>query len=66
MNTYRLFVMDAGSHIHTPPVVIEAADDDDAVRQAEDIMVGCPREVWHGARCLASFCRQSTVFADEP
>ena len=54
MPAYRLFYFDAAEHIRQF-VVLEAEDDDDAVRQADGKCDGRAMELWLGARLVRQF-----------
>ena len=54
MSAYRLFYFDAAEHIRQF-VVLEAEDDDDAMRQADEKCDGRAMELWLGARLVHQF-----------
>lgn len=54
MAKYRLFCLDAEGQIHLAEFV-EAADDQDAIRQAHDIKINSLKcEIWHAKRLVAT------------
>lgn len=53
MNPYRLYVLEQGGHIADPPLIMECADDGDAIRQARQYLDGKDLEVWQEARFIA-------------
>lgn len=57
MTAYRFFNMDRAGHI-SGVVIIEASDDDDAVRQAEELKAKLKPlrfEVWERSRPILKF-----------
>ena len=55
MRTYRIYFLDYGAHISAPPIVIECADDDDAIKQAKQYIDGKDIELWRGDFRVAKF-----------
>lgn len=62
MQTYRLYFLDQGAHTSTPPIVLECADDHEAVRQAKQHITGKEMELWRGTRLVANCPRQCKGF----
>ncbi len=58
MQPYRLYFLDERAHISDPPVIIECANDDDAIRQSALHRNGMDMELWRGAHLVANFPRQ--------
>jgi hypothetical protein len=54
MPTYRIYSVDAGGHVTTPPIVIECDNDAEAVAKAKSLDFGsrCV-EIWQGSRRVA-------------
>ena len=54
MAKYRLFCLDAEGRIHLAEFV-EAADDQDAIRQAHDLKINSMKcEIWNAKRLVAT------------
>jgi hypothetical protein len=53
MPTYRIYTVIDGGHIRTPPVTLDFADDQGAVRHAETLKDAFALEVWEGRRRVA-------------
>lgn len=52
--TYRLFWTNKAGRIATVPDVVEAQDDDEAIREAERMAGGRAVEVWESSRRVAT------------
>jgi hypothetical protein len=50
---YRIYSLDGSGHIMGPPKLIDADDQDAAVKEARQILDGREIEVWCGDRCVA-------------
>ena len=50
MTVYRVYVVDAGGHTSQPPQVIECNDDQEALKQARQLVDGKAVEVWNEAK----------------
>ena len=58
MRQYRVYFLDEGAHIFAPSVVLECADDDEAVRQAKQYIDGKDIELRRGDYRVAKFPRR--------
>jgi hypothetical protein len=58
MPSYRLYFLDAGAHISGPPVTIDCADDDEAVKTAKRYVDGQELELWRDSRLVARFSKK--------
>jgi hypothetical protein len=55
---YRIYELDDGGHISTPPAVVECANAQDAISQAAQAANGKAVELWEGARFIVRFPRR--------
>jgi hypothetical protein len=46
MRAYRVYFLDKGAHISRPPVIIECADDQQAIAKAKTLLDGQTIELW--------------------
>jgi len=53
MPEYRLFTFNDAGHITGPAAVIQCADDDAAIKEAQQLLDGKDIEVWQGQRIVA-------------
>jgi len=53
MKDYRLYAI-IGGRTFAPPRIIEAEDDDDAIRQSRQYLDGLDLELWDGPRKVIS------------
>lgn len=49
---YRIFRLDERGRVQAAAVVIEAADDEAAIRHTEDLVAGDQAELWQGSRLV--------------
>jgi hypothetical protein len=52
-NAYRLYTLKQDGHIGDPPLIVECADDGDAIRQARQYLDGKDLEIWDEGRFVA-------------
>ncbi len=52
---YRALIVDEAGHTIAPAKILEAKDDDEALRQARSFVDGYGVELWEGTRMIASF-----------
>jgi hypothetical protein len=57
MPFYRIYQLDEGGHISTPPEIVECADERDAISKAAQATNGKAVELWQGARFIVRFPR---------
>jgi hypothetical protein len=50
VSAYRFYVLDESEHVSQPPQIVECAGDEDAIRQARQLLDGKVIEVWDEAR----------------
>jgi hypothetical protein len=58
MPTYRLYFLDDGAHISRPPVILECADNEEAMVQARQYVDGKDIELWREGTLVAMFPRK--------
>ena len=55
MPYYRIYHLGNGDHISTPPIIVECADEQEAIGKALQAANGKAVELWDGARLIARF-----------
>ena len=55
MPHYRVYATTPDGHVTAPPIVIECADDQEAVGKAARFTNGTAIELWEGARLVVRF-----------
>jgi hypothetical protein len=55
MPLYRIYQLDDGGHISTPPKIVECADDQDAISKTAQVANGKTVELWEAARFIVRF-----------
>jgi hypothetical protein len=48
MQTYRMYFLDDDGRVSGPPVVLQSANDEEAIKQARDHIDGKSIELWRG------------------
>jgi hypothetical protein len=60
MASYRIYHLGDGDHISTPPVIIESADEQEAIGRAAQAANCKAVELWDGARLIVRFPSDAT------
>ena len=55
MPDYRVYFLDQGAHISSPPVILECADNEEAMQKARQYIDGKDIELWREGTRLAQF-----------
>jgi hypothetical protein len=55
MPEYRIYFIDRANHISRPPEIVECADDQEAVKKAEQFVDGQDVELWQRGRFIMRF-----------
>lgn len=55
MPAYRIYFIDQGAHISKPPVILECADNEEAIQQAYQYVDGQDLELWREGTLVATF-----------
>ena len=55
MPHYRIYSTGADDHISAPPIVVECADDQEAIQKAQQAVNGKAVELWQGERLIVRF-----------
>jgi hypothetical protein len=53
VRVYRAFLVDRQGNVIQPPQVLDCGDDDEAVKDAQQLVDGCNVEVWDRERFVA-------------
>lgn len=61
MPEYRIYTVKADGHLLGPPAVVECADDQDAVKEAKQLLNGQLIEIWQGTRVVMRLDPHGTV-----
>jgi hypothetical protein len=55
MPHYRIYSTTAETHISAPPIIVECADDQEAIQKAQQAVNGEAIELWQGERLIVRF-----------